>query len=164
MNKYDLTDIEKMTFESENIPEFDYKREKNSYRLTEAQRRDMPNDENNLTTLRIKMCNYFGLILNGNSKLLEANCLILPNTFHKVMSCDNKRNVTYDLLCKFCIGLGLSEEQARELFSLMGYEITAAKKADYILLHYLNCDEGILDYARDMIDYCHEKPSKYGLE
>ena len=126
--KYVIENINGMTFESEDIIEFE--------------------------DLRCKLSEYFCDKLNGDYNELLIRCDLKANTFQKILNFKGKNNITYKTLAKFAIGLGLTLEETKELFALRGFGLNEKNKADYILICEIVNKGNLIDYADDMKEYC----------
>ena len=121
-------------FESVEIPDlWADGQEKRSFRLTGAQMAAMPSEKKDIGVLRCRLAELFDTHFSSYAQL-ESMCDIKPDTFQKVLRFKNGRNVTYQLLAKFCVGAQLSEGEAKELFALMGHDLRENSRYDYILL------------------------------
>ena len=121
-------------------------------RLTEQDLADMPDDTKDLDALRVRLHELLYEKFGGYGKL-ESRCDIKIDTFQKMLRFKNGRSINYIHLAKFSIGAGLSEEEAKELFLLLGYELNERNRCDYILLHELRNHGNILDYDEDMVRF-----------
>jgi N-acetylglucosamine kinase-like BadF-type ATPase len=90
--------------------------------------------------------------LGGYGKL-ELLCDIKRDTFQKTIRFKGGRNINYVFLAKFSIGAKLSEAEARELFLLMGHELSERSRCDYLLLCELRNGGTLEDYDSDMVRY-----------
>ena len=124
-----------------------------SYRLTKSNISAMPDETKDIVRLRMRIGEIFKREMDGNYAQLEVKCDIKRDTFQKVQRSKNGRNVTYNFLAKFCIGTQLSVEEAKELFLLMGHELSERNRCDYILLCELENGGDLMDYNDDMIEY-----------
>ena len=53
-------------------------------------------------------------------------------------------------MANFCVGAGLTVEEAEELFLLMGHQLTEKNLSDYILMCVLSKHDDIMEYDADM--------------
>ena len=123
-----------------------------SHRLTNQDLAEMPGDTKDLDALKVRLYDLLREKLGGYAKL-EVNCDIKTDTFQKMLRFKNGRNINYTVLAKFSIGAGLSEEESRELFLLMGHELSERNRCDYILLHELRNHGTLEDYDADMVQF-----------
>ena len=136
-------------FDSTDMPDLWADKAKHSHRLTDRDLAGMPDDTKDLDMLKVRLYDLFQEKLGRYAKL-EVKCDIKTDTFQKVIRFKNGRNVTYTFLAKFSIGAGLTEEEARELFLLMGHDLSERNRCDYILLHELRNHGTLEDYDADM--------------
>lgn len=123
-----------------------------SHRLTDRDLADMPDDTKDLDALKVRLYDLFHEKLGGYAQL-EVKCDIKRDTFQKMLRFSNGRNIKYMYLAKFSIGARLTEEEARELFLLMGHDLNERNRCDYILLHELRNHGSLEDYDADMIQF-----------
>lgn len=147
-----MENIKKMSFASVVMPDFWDDNAECSHRLTEQDLAGMPDDTKDLDALKVRLYDLLREKLGGYAKM-EIKCDIKTDTFQKVIRFRNGRNVTYTFLAKFSIGAGLTEEEARELFLLMGHDLSERNRCDYILLRELRNHGSLEDYDADMIKY-----------
>lgn len=147
-----MLNIDNITFESNEMPDFWEKPLLQSHRLTASDLAAMPDDTKDLDRLKALLYDYMHLKL-GNYAKLEAMCDIKADTFQKKIRYKNSRPIDYIFLAKFCIGAKLNEKEARELFLLMGHILDERNRYDYILLHELRREGTLEDYDADMIKY-----------
>ena len=154
MIEYDINKIADMTFESNEIPQFFDDDYAFAGRLTAQDIANMPDETKDIGKLKRCLSEIFNIKLNNNYAKLEADCDIKRDTFQKVLRAKNGRNITYTLLAKFCVGAKLSEQEARELFLLMGHELNNQKyRCDYILICELKNGCDILEFDADLKKY-----------
>ena len=147
-----MYDLKSLLFDSLDMPDLWADDAVHAHRLTDKDLAGMPDDTKDLDALRVRLFDLFHEKLGGYAQL-EVRCDIKRDTFQKMLRFSNGRNVKYTNLAKFSIGAGLSVEDARELFLLMGHELSERNRCDYILLHEL-CNHGTLeDYDADMIQF-----------
>ncbi len=148
--------IDDNLFDSVGMPDLWADEAIHSHRLTDQDLADMPDDTKDLDALKVRLYDLVREKLGGYAQL-EVNCDIKTDTFQKLIRFSNKknskRNINYTMLAKFSIGAGLSEEEARELFLLMGHELNERNRCDYILLHELRNHGDLLDYDADMVKF-----------
>lgn len=146
--------VKKLKFETTEMPDFFASEGANSsYRLTKSNIAAMPDETKDIVRLRMRIGELFYREMDGSYAQLEVKCDIKRDTFQKVQRSKNGRNVTYNFLAKFCIGAQLSVEEAKELFLLMGHELSERNCCDYILLCELENSGDLMDYNDDMIEY-----------
>ena len=151
-----LNKIRKMDFEKVEVSEFFSENETNSsYRLTDKNISAMPNETTDITLLRVRLSDLFHERVQNYTQL-ELNCDIKRDSFQKALRCKNGRNIKYKFLAKFCIGAKLSVEETKELFLLMGHELSERSRYDYILLCEIENGGSIEDYNQDLIDFGYE--------
>ncbi len=154
MERFDLTTIDSESFESNALPNlWEEPQEYSSFRLSSEQIAAMPRDKN-VDALRMRLSELFATRLDGYYSKLEARCDIKRDTFQKMLKFSNGRNITYLQLAKFCIGAGLSVQEAKELFGYMGHELSKRIRPDYILLCELTVGGTIDEYGEEMAQYC----------
>ena len=147
-----MIDLSNRTFDSWDIPDLWNDNGKTSCRLSQKDMAGMPDDTKNLDALKVRLYDLLHEKLGGYSKL-ELYCDIKPDTFQKYIRFKNGRGISYTFLAKFCIGAKLTEQEARELFSLMGHILNERNRCDYILLCELNNHGTLEDYDEDMIQF-----------
>ena len=81
----------------------------------------------------------------------EPGCDIPYNTYKKYMGL--KRKITRPALAKFAVGLGLSLNDANELFRLQGGELNETNDFDYITIHALTDKDNVLDFQEEVEKY-----------
>ena len=150
MIEYDINKIADMTFESNEIPQFFDDDYAFAGRLTAQDIANMPDETKDIGKLKRRLSEIFNIKLNNNYAKLEADCDIKRDTFQKVLRAKNGRNITYKLLAKFCVGVRLSEQEARELFLLMGHELSNKNRWDYVLICELNNGGDLLEFDEDL--------------
>lgn len=99
-------------------------------------------DEDQLDELRIKISDFIREKCGGYPGLyVRTN--INPSTMKKYVSPSAKRNIPRVMLAKLVVGLGLSLEEANEMFSLLSYPLDiSATRLDAVVVH---CIENGLD-------------------
>lgn len=148
-----MIDLTNIVFDSVEMADFWSDNTFRSHRLTAKDIAEMPDDTKDLDQLKIRLYDLFYEKLGRSYTKLETQCDIKTDTFQKIVRLKKGRNVTYQILAKFCIGANLSKEEAIELFSLLGHHLNEKNRCDYILLHEL-CNRGTLeDYDADMIHF-----------
>ena len=145
-----IEDIKNMKFESVDMPDLWAENGNSSFRLTASDIANMPDDTKDIDELKIRLSDLFYERLGSYGKL-EAFCDIKQDTFSKAVRLKNGRNITYTFLAKFCVGAGLTVDEAKELFLLMGYELNPRNRMDYILLCELKNEGDISEYNADLI-------------
>ena len=123
-----------------------------SHRLTAQDLAGMPDDTKDLDALKVRLYDLLHEKLGGYAQL-EVRCDIKRDTFQKMLRFSKGRNINYIYLAKFCIGASLTEEEVRELFLLMGHELSECNRCDYILLHELRNHGTLEDYDAAMIKF-----------
>lgn len=112
-----------------------------------------PSDEQKATLLRKKLSELIFTKFDGNYAKLESSCAINKDNVMKFVN-QGKRgrdNVSRSVLGKFCVGAGLSVEEAQELFILQGYALDPFNKLfDSIVVCCLKKKDDIYE----MIDMC----------
>ena len=149
---YSLDAMENMSFESEEPVDLWAGADvSGSLMLTDAELADMPEDETHqVNELRMRLSEIFATRFDSSYAKLECACGISHSLFQKVLKFRNGRNVTYNLLAKFCIGAKLSVEEAEELFLLMGHMLSDKNRSDYILKCELSRHSDIEEYDRTL--------------
>lgn len=122
-------------------------------RLTKTDRLGMPPKTEDISELRRRLGQLFHERFQEQYGQLEVKCDIKRDTFQKMMRYKNGRNITYTMLAKFCIGAGLTESEANELFLLTDHHLNKQNQCDYILLCTLKNGDDISDYDSDMQEY-----------
>lgn len=143
--EFDIRLINQIPFENVDTPLLNHTVLRVVNRLTAVDVDDMPPDGRDINALRLKLSELFNNRFQSYAQL-ENLCDIKRDTFQKILKFKNGRNVTYDLLAKFCIGAQLSPQEAIDLFALMGYILSRNSRADYILLCELKNKGTIEDY------------------
>ena len=154
----DETILAKCTLE-DSEPDFWEQAENVSGRMSREMAEALP-DDMDIDELRYRLSELFFSKFKNNYSMLEACCDIKRNTFQKVLKAKNGRNVTYILLAKFCVGAGLSVSEAKELFSLMGHELSDTSRRDVILCNILNTHQDIVEFDKDLQQYCSQYKGK----
>lgn len=150
---YDLSQIKDMAFEMRDVPELWQALSGDvQFKLTDAQKKNMPVAPD-IDTLRTALATLFIKYLDGNYAKLEYRCNIKRDTFQRYLKYRNGRDITYISLSKFCIGAGVSTEEAKELFSYTGYALSSHNMCDYILLCILQNGDAIDEYAEAMKEH-----------
>ena len=112
-----------------------------------------PSDEEKANKLRKKLSELVFTKFDGSYAKLESNCAINKDNIMKFVN-QGKRgrnNVSRSVLGKFCVGAGLSVEEAQELFVLQGYALDPLNKLfDSIVVCCLKKKDDIYE----MIDMC----------
>jgi len=103
-----------------------------------------------IDALRTALATLFIKNLDGNYAKLEYRCNIKRDTFQRHLKYRNGRDITYISLSKFCVGAGVSIEEAKELFLYTGYALSSQNMCDYILLCTLQNSDAIDEYAEVM--------------
>ena len=150
--EFDIRLIDQIPFENEEMPSLNHSVARGVYRLTKVDVDDMPPDGRDLNALRLRLSELFNNRFQGYAQM-ENLCDIKRDTFQKILKFKNGRNVTYDLLAKFCIGAQLSPQEAIDLFALTGYLLNGKNRADYILLCELKNKGSIEDYDSNRRKY-----------
>ncbi len=151
--KYDLNELDTLTFVNNDEIEFDNTVEDSVGRLTDEEISNMPDEKRDVSALRCSISSLFHEKFKGNYALVETECDIKENTFRRVLRQKNSRNVTYVFLAKFCVGAKVGIEKAKELFQLMGHELSETNRYDYILLCELKKECDITEYDDDLKKY-----------
>lgn len=139
-----------MRFDRVDMPEFgENPQQTSSHRLTKAQMQSMPSGQD-IIALRCALSTLFEEKLSLNYTKLEIKCDINRDTFQKVLKFRGGRNVSYNLLAKFCVGVGLTVDEATELFSLMDYQLSRRNLVDFILICNLENGGDVGEYLDDM--------------
>lgn len=148
---YDKESIASMDFESSEPADLWKKEESSSYFLTAAEIAGMPEgNDKRIVDLRKKLSDYFAEKFGFNYSRLETDCDIKPDTFRRVISFRNGRNITYTLLAKFCVGAKLTVDEAEEVFVMMGHQLSDKNRSDYILKCELSKHCDIMEYDSDL--------------
>lgn len=140
-------------------PDFWEQAENVSGRMSREMAEALP-DDMDIDELRYQLSELFFSKFKNNYSMLEACCDIKRNTFQKVLKTKNGRNVTYILLAKFCVGAGLSVSEAKELFSLMGYELSGSSRRDAVFMYILDTHQDIEEFDNDLQKYCSQYKGK----
>ena len=151
---YSLDRIDSMVFESDEPVDLWQNDAESAYMLTADEIVGMPDDGvRQITELRMRLSELFETKFNASYAQLESACGIGHSSFQKVLRVRNGRNITYNLLAKFCVGARLSVEDARELFLMMGYVLNDKNRSDYILMCELQKHCSIEEYDKDLRAY-----------
>ena len=155
MERFDLTTIDSESFESDALPDlWAEPQEHSAFRLSADAIAAMPRDKD-VVALRMRLSELFVTRLDEEYSQLEVRCDIKRDTFQKMLRSSNGRNITYLQLAKFCVGVGLSVQEAKELFMFMGHELSKRIRPDYILLCELTAGGTIDEYGEEMEEHCH---------
>lgn len=150
MNEYDISESTTRALQNNDFPSFDDDCACVG-RLTEQDLADMPDDTRDIGRLRRMLSEIFNIKLQNNYARLETDCDIKRDTFQKALRAKHGRNITYPLLAKFCIGTKLSEQEARELFLLIGHDLDDKRiRSDFILIRELRNGGDILEFDEDL--------------
>ena len=153
-NRYSLEKIASLQLKTAEIQDFDNGPQAGtSYRLTDKQLSGLPYDYEDMSALIVKLDEYYYDRLHGKEAQLEVRCQISSNLFHKYLRVRGGRKITYENLAKFCVGAGLSVEEADELFRYRGRRLDPLNKSDYILMCELENGGDFFEYQSDMQKY-----------
>lgn len=99
-------------------------------------------DEDKLDELKIKMGDLIREKCGGYPGLyVKTN--INPSTMKKYLNLKKKRNISREMMAKFVVGLGLSLEEANEMFYLLSHPLdVSTTRLDAVVVH---CIENGLD-------------------
>ncbi|MGN0433980.1 MAG: hypothetical protein ACI4EB_05535 [Bilifractor sp.] len=164
-DRYGLDKIGSMQFKTIEMLEFDDGRNSGaSYRMTSMQLAGMPRNFEDMNELRVRLDEYYYDRLGGKEAQLETKCQISSNLFHKYLRFKGGRNITYENLAKFCVGVSLTVEEADELFRYRGKRLDVENLCDYILMCELENNGDIYEYIEDMKKYAGVKIHCIGEE
>lgn len=130
-------------FEKSGLEEADYNKPKASGMFSSQEIAMLPKtDENKMADLKIKISDLIRERCGGyNNLYVKTN--INPETMKKSIRLNLNRNIKREMLAKFVVGIGLSLEEANELFSLLSYPLNASTtRLDAVVVH---CIENRLD-------------------
>lgn len=130
-------------FEKSGLEEGNENKPKASALFSSREIRMLPrSDEEKIQDLKIKISDLIREKCGGyNSLYVKTN--INPETMKKILRLNLKRNIKREMLAKFVVGIGLSLEEAQELFSLLSYPLDASTtRLDAVVVH---CIEKRLD-------------------
>ena len=152
INQYSLEAIGSMRFESDEPADlWAEENAESSFMITSAQIAGMPEEEvRQIEELRRKLAEIFARKFDCSYTQLLSACDIGHSLFQKVLKFQNGRNITYQLLAKFCVGAQLSVAEAEELFLLMGHVLSDTNRSDYILKCELTNHGDIIDFDEDL--------------
>ena len=109
-------------------------------------------DDQKMADLKIKISDLIRERCGGyNNLYVKTN--ILPDRMKKVVRLNLNRGIKRQMLAKFVVGIGLSLEEANELFSLLSYPLNAeTTRLDAVVVH---CIEQHLD-IHGFLDTCEQ--------
>lgn len=135
---YNIDLIDSMIFETTDEPDWSDDNMKSSYRLTDNDIADMPDDTRDIDALRCLLSEYFDRFKNGYSEL-ELKCDIKRDTFQRVLKLKNGINITYTLLAKFCYGevpsVSWTNRFLESYFGKYTYPIDGSEGKDFIKIN-----------------------------
>lgn len=140
-------------FEKSGLEEEDYDKLKTSGMFSSQEIGRLPRpDEEKMADLKIKISDLIREKCNGyNNLYVKTN--INPETMKKNIRLNLKRNIKREQLAKFVVGIGLSLDEANELFSLLGHPLNASTtRLDAVVVH---CIENKLD-IHGFFDTCRQ--------
>ncbi|MDE7207111.1 MAG: hypothetical protein K2N90_08160 [Lachnospiraceae bacterium] len=138
-------------FEKSGLEEIDDKRPNVSGMFSSQELGRLPKtDEQKMADLKIKISDLIREKCGGYNKLyVKTN--INPETMKKSLRLNLNRGIKREMLAKFVVGIGLSLEEANELFSLLSYPLNASTtRLDAVVVH---CIEQKLD-IHGFLDTC----------
>ena len=145
--KYDFSLIDSM--------EFDEEQEKysSSYELTPDQVKGLPKNDEDISELRNMLADIFAEKLNESYAKLERKCDIGEESFRKYIRHSTGRVIPAEALAKFCVGTGVSPDDAKLMFELSGRKLSERRKFDYILLCTLENGDDLIEFDRNLVLY-----------
>ena len=146
--KYDINLINSMEFDKE--PEEEYA---GSYELTANQVKGLPRNDEDLSELRNMLADIFAEKLGESYAQLESRCDIGAESFRKYIRHLTGRVIPAEALAKFCVGAGVSPDEAKLMFELSGRKLSERRRFDYILLCTLENKENLLEFDRNLAAY-----------
>jgi hypothetical protein len=130
--------------------EFGTEREKASYMIPKGAVLPMGNKEKKAKLAKAMLSIYDEKFENYNQ--VEAKCYIQQSIMRKCFNCT--RDVSRGLLAKFCVGAGLSVEEADKLFILQGYRLDPENnRLDAVVVDALKCGDGIDIFYEECKEY-----------
>ena len=136
--------------------EIKYKKGEQHVQYRGAKDLNLPlSDEEQLKILRKKIVEIKMEKFDGDNKIMEAKCCINKDSINKFISIGKRHvaNITRNVLGKFCVGAGLSVEEANELFILQDHALAPDQKVFDCIVAY--CLKEKLD-VMEMIEMCRE--------
>ena len=146
--KYDINLINSMIFDKEQDEEYS-----SSYELTENQVKNLPRNDEDLSELRNMLADIFAEKLSESYAQLESKCDISADSFRKYIRHITGRVIPAEALAKFCVGAGVSPDDAKLMFELSGRKLSERRKFDYILLCALENGEDLIEFDRNLVTY-----------
>ena len=89
----------------------------------------------------------------GIYPFLEEKCNISQDTYKKMQSTKYKNKWTREMLGKLCVGLGMSIDEANELFLLQGGKLNETNALDKIIYCALRDKDNIYDFCEEVLEY-----------
>jgi hypothetical protein len=151
-----LTNISKLNIMS--IPfdgniDIEPKADSSLARVSGADMRKMPTDNEKTITLRKKVQSLFFDKIEGSYAKLEYLAQIKQNTFQKWMN--GSRNISRKELAKFVVGLSVDIELADELFVLYGHALNCDNnRFDCVVANAIKDKDDIAQFGEDVETYC----------
>ena len=84
-------------------------------------------------------------------RLIELDCNIPMSTYKQYMM--GKGKPTRAFLCKICVGLGLSIEEANELLAMHSGELNMSNLSDAVTYYALKTHDLVEDYEQELEKY-----------
>ena len=89
----------------------------------------------------------------GIYPFIEEKCNISQDTYKKIQSPKYKNKWTREMLGKLCVGLGLSIDEANELFLLQGGKLNETNALDKIIYCALRDKDNVYDFCAEVLEY-----------
>ena len=118
-------------------------------RLTDEQMTEFE-DETDLDELRCRLSEYYAMYFDNSPRILEAKTGIRGNTFQKAINFSSRKNISKETLSAFCVGAGLSADEAKKLFILSGKPLSMEHGYDKLLIFELENHRDIDTYDEDL--------------
>jgi hypothetical protein len=130
--------------------ELESEREKASYMLPKGVVVPMNDKEKNAKLVKAMLKIYHEKF--GDYGKLEVKCYIQQSIMRKYFNCT--RPVKRGMLAKFCVGAGLSVEEADKLFILQGYRLDPENNLlDAVVVYVLKCGYDIERFYEECKEY-----------
>jgi hypothetical protein len=124
-----------------------------THRVTDAEMKNIPSDDENNTILRQIILKLFHEKTSGSYVKLEAMTQIKQDTFRRWMK--GARNPSKKELAKFVVGLGIEIEITEKLFCLNGHPLNCKEnRLDFIVACAIKDKDDIEQFGNDVKKYC----------
>lgn len=89
----------------------------------------------------------------GIYTFIEEKCNISQDTYKKMQSKNYPNKWTREMLGKLCVGLGLSIDEANEMFFLQGGNLNETNALDKIIYCALRDKDNVYDFCTEVLEY-----------